>query len=155
MSEEVIVETASGKLRGISLGRIKSFKGIPYAAPPEGARRFMPPVAAAPWAGVRDAFDFGPRALQDENALGLPDEVRALMSLSGYQPMRENCLMLNVWTPQVNDGGKRPVELPGGETRAFLEDGDEVILRARCERPGRVAIGFGEAAGTIRRASAP
>ena len=109
MSEEVIVETASGKLRGISLGRIKSFKGIPYAAPPEGARRFMPPVAAAPWAGVRDAFDFGPRALQDENALGLPDEVRALMSLSGYQPMRENCLMLNVWTPQVNDGGKRPV----------------------------------------------
>jgi fumarylacetoacetase len=56
---------------------------------------------------------------------------------------------------ELSDGGKRPVELPGGETRAFLEDGDEVILRARCERPGRVAIGFGEAAGTIRRASAP
>jgi len=56
---------------------------------------------------------------------------------------------------ELSDGGKRPLELPGDETRAFLEDGDEVILRARCERPGRVAIGFGEAAGGIRKASAP
>ncbi len=51
---------------------------------------------------------------------------------------------------ELSDGGKRPVELPGGETRAFLEDGDEVILRARCERTGRVAIGFGEAAGIVK-----
>jgi fumarylacetoacetase len=39
--------------------------------------------------------------------------------------------------------------LPNGETRRWLEDGDEVIFRARAERPGHVGIGFGEARGTI------
>jgi fumarylacetoacetase len=56
---------------------------------------------------------------------------------------------------ELSDGGKRPLTLPSGETRSFLEDGDEVVLRARCSRAGRVPIGFGEAAGTIRKASAP
>ena len=50
----------------------------------------------------------------------------------------------------MTQGGKNPVALPGGETRAFLEDGDEVILRGRCAREGCVSIGFGEAAGVIR-----
>ena len=39
--------------------------------------------------------------------------------------------------------------LPGGETRRFLEDGDEVILRGRCEREGFASIGFGECRGTV------
>jgi fumarylacetoacetase len=56
---------------------------------------------------------------------------------------------------ELSDGGKRPLQLSSGETRSFLEDGDQVVLRARCTRPGRVSIGFGEAAGTIRKASAP
>ena len=52
----------------------------------------------------------------------------------------------------MTHGGKNPVSLPGGETRAFLEDGDEVILRGRCERAGCASIGFGEAAGLVRPA---
>ena len=51
---------------------------------------------------------------------------------------------------ELTQGGKIPVALPTGESRVFLEDGDEVILRGRCERAGCVPIGFGEAAGTVK-----
>jgi fumarylacetoacetase len=54
---------------------------------------------------------------------------------------------------EITQGGKNPLMLPNGETRTFLEDGDEVILRGRCERSGHIAIGFGEAAGTVRPAA--
>jgi fumarylacetoacetase len=50
---------------------------------------------------------------------------------------------------ELTSGGKRPIALAGGETRGFLEDGDRVILRAWCERPGYARIGFGEAVGTV------
>jgi fumarylacetoacetase len=53
----------------------------------------------------------------------------------------------------MTQGGKNPVALPGGESRSFLEDGDEVILRGRCERAGCRSIGFGEAAGRVRPAA--
>jgi fumarylacetoacetase len=51
---------------------------------------------------------------------------------------------------ELTQGGRQPLALPGGETRAFLEDGDEVIERGRCARAGYAAIGFGQAAGTIK-----
>ena len=47
-------------------------------------------------------------------------------------------------------GGKQSIELPNGEKRTFLEDGDTLILRGWCERDGAVRIGFGEARGTVR-----
>ncbi|MDA0226335.1 MAG: fumarylacetoacetase [Proteobacteria bacterium] len=50
---------------------------------------------------------------------------------------------------ELAQGGKRPVTLPAGETRSFAEDGDELVLRARCTRAGCASIGFGEAAGRI------
>ena len=50
---------------------------------------------------------------------------------------------------ELTEGGKRALELPGGETRTFLQDGDTVILKARCERAGARAIGFGECRGTV------
>jgi fumarylacetoacetase len=53
---------------------------------------------------------------------------------------------------EMTQGGKNPLSLPGGESRAFLEDGDEVILRGRCERDGCIPIGFGDAAGLIKPA---
>jgi fumarylacetoacetase len=50
---------------------------------------------------------------------------------------------------EISSGGRRSIELPSGETRRFLEDGDSVILHAHCRREGYVSIGFGECRGTI------
>ena len=50
---------------------------------------------------------------------------------------------------ELTTGGKNPVQLPGGETRTWLEDGDTVILRGWCEKPGAARIGFGECVGTV------
>ncbi|MGY2138074.1 fumarylacetoacetase [Pseudomonas reactans] len=50
---------------------------------------------------------------------------------------------------EMTEGGKKAVELPSGEVRKFLEDGDEIILRARCNREGFASIGFGECRGTV------
>ena len=50
---------------------------------------------------------------------------------------------------EITEGGKKAVELPSGEVRKFLEDGDEIILRARCSREGFASIGFGECRGTV------
>ncbi|WP_338493987.1 fumarylacetoacetase [Pseudomonas trivialis] len=50
---------------------------------------------------------------------------------------------------EMTEGGKRVVELPNGEVRKFLEDGDEIILRARCRRDGFASIGFGDCRGTV------
>ena len=73
-----------------------------------------------------------------------PGDLLGSGTISGPAPDALGALL------EMTQGGKNPVALPGGETRAFLEDGDEVILRGRCAREGCVSIGFGEAAGVIR-----
>jgi len=64
-------------------------------------------------------------------------------TISGAEPGTEGCLL------EMTQQGRRRIALPSGETRAFLEDGDEVIMRAFCERAGYARIGFGECAGTV------
>ena len=109
MAQNVIVETNCGKIRGIEESGVKVFKGVPYAESPEGEGRFAPPRKLATWTGVRDAFEFGDRAMQDDNAFALPPALLKLFAGRELPPMSENCLVLNVWTPAVNDGRKRPV----------------------------------------------
>lgn len=62
----VQVKTADGMLEGMvnADGQVRTFKGIPYAAPPVGPLRWKPPQPEVPWAGVRPASDYGPRAMQ-------------------------------------------------------------------------------------------
>lgn len=109
MAGEPIVETTTGRVRGVARGGVAAFKGVPYAAPPLGDLRFRPPVPHTPWGGVRDAFDYGHRAMQDESVFLLSPGMRELVDLGGSSPMNEDCLVLNVWTPSVGNGGRRPV----------------------------------------------
>jgi para-nitrobenzyl esterase len=102
------VEITRGRLRGQSADGVIAFKGIPYAAPPVGHRRFMAPEPFPPWWGTRDALGFGYRAMQPESAFGLPSELVDMMGRP-VEAIEENCLFLNVWTPSVTDGEKRPV----------------------------------------------
>jgi fumarylacetoacetase len=73
-----------------------------------------------------------------------PGDLLASGTISGPTPDSLGCLL-----ERTRRGAER-ITLPSGETRAFLEDGDEVIMRAYCERPGAVRIGFGECRGIVR-----
>jgi fumarylacetoacetase len=88
-------------------------------------------------------------AHQSSNGCNLqPGDVLGSGTISGTTPDSLGSLM------ELTLGGKKPLDLAGGETRSFLEDGDEVIERARCARDGYATIGFGEAAGRIVAATA-
>jgi len=103
--EGVTAVTNTGKVRGYIDNGIQVFKGIPYGAD-TAPRRFMAPIPPAPWVGVRPALEFGPRAPQ----LRPPAHVSwgGTVADPGGR-VSEDCLYLNVWTPGVRDGGKRPV----------------------------------------------
>jgi para-nitrobenzyl esterase len=106
-----VVETASGKIRGAQVDGCASFKGIPYGAPTAGANRFMAPAKPTPWAGVRDAMQFGPMAQQRGYGGNKTAEMRKIRQgyLSPESHLQsEDCLLLNVWTPAL-DARKRPV----------------------------------------------
>jgi para-nitrobenzyl esterase len=95
------VEIATGRLEGRRADGVDRFLGIPFAQPPVGARRFLAPQPAAPWAGVRAADEFGGAAPQNALDVGV---------LPGMEVGRqsEDCLYLNVFTPAA-DAGRRPV----------------------------------------------
>src|SRR5262245_516218 len=105
-----VVTIRSGKVRGRKENGLHIFKGIPYGAPIGGANRFMPPKSPEPWAGVRDAFEFGHYAPQSSRPR--VEKHRHFFSILGATnrgDANEDCLYLNVWTRGVNDGRKRPV----------------------------------------------
>ena len=98
------VATSAGKIRGLLLdNKVHAFKGVPYGESTAGARRFLPPVKVQPWTGVRDAFALGHRSPLVDSTL-----VPEWTPLNIREPMGEDCLNLNVWTPAIG-GGTRPV----------------------------------------------
>ena len=87
MSAEIIVETTAGRVRGTAERGVDIFKGIPYAAPPLGERRFRPPEKPTPWAGVREAQAYGNMAVQSLNVFALPDDLLRIFTLAGRQKL--------------------------------------------------------------------
>jgi para-nitrobenzyl esterase len=89
------VRTISGDVQGVGT-TVVAFKGIPYAAPPTGERRWRPPIPVKPWTDVRLADRVGPQCPQ-------PQRAPALL------PSNEDCLSLNVWTPAKQANERLPV----------------------------------------------
>ncbi len=98
MSTLSVVETRSGKVQGTRNEQVSVWKGIPFAQPPIGPLRFRAPKPVDAWIGVRDATQFGAIAPQTE--MGSFGTLR--------EPMSEDCLTLNVWSPSADDA-RRPV----------------------------------------------
>jgi para-nitrobenzyl esterase len=101
------VQTASGKIRGITQNKINAFLGVPYGASTAGAGRCMPPVKPQPWTGVKDTVELGPASPQVPSML-IPEAMAQQPKNDGNG--NEDCLRLNVWTPSTGNG-KRPVML--------------------------------------------
>jgi len=133
-----IVETADGKVRGIVSGGIAVFKGLRYAAETSGRNRFMPPQPVKKWAGIHDALDYGNIAPQ------IPGDRRrayADLILNDVQPggMGEDCLALNLWTPEPKASAKKPVIVRfhgggfyGGSSNSPGSDGEMLARFGDC-----------------------
>jgi len=124
-----VVETSQGAVQGSSSGGVEAFLGIPFAAPPVGELRWRPPQAPAPWTGERDATEWPPPCPQEAD--------------DGTVIGEEDCLYLNVWTPQGAAPGSLPVMFfihGGGNTQGsssvvvagdHLYEGDVLAARGQ------------------------
>jgi para-nitrobenzyl esterase len=118
-----LVHLANGTLEGTMSGEIAVFKGIPFAQPPVGPLRWRPPQPNAPWSGIRDATKPSRPCMQ--SLQGVDSFIEPLAAAYGvtYSPQQldpsEDCLYLNVWTPQLQPGVHLPVMvwLHGGSNR--------------------------------------
>jgi para-nitrobenzyl esterase len=99
-----IATTRAGKVRGAEDNGIKVFKGVRYGAD-TATTRFQAPKPPEPWTGLVDALDFGAQAPQPAGG----DGGGLFRSWANRRPDSEDCLFLNVWTPGLGDGKKRPV----------------------------------------------
>ena len=119
-----VVQTTAGAVRGFVDDGIQVFRGVRYGAD-TAPRRFRPPAPPKPWDGIVDTFDYGAACPQSREEF-----------------VSEDCLFLNVWTPGVNDGRKRPVMFyihggaysngsgssPWYDGRALARRGDVVVV---------------------------
>ena len=95
------VKTTAGLVEGTTSadGKVRVFKGIPFAAPPVGDARWKAPAPAAPWTAVKKTVAFGPRCAQG----------RIFGDMVFRDEVSEDCLYVNVWTPATKAGAKLPV----------------------------------------------
>lgn len=103
-----LTNTQYGKVRGYILRDIHYFLGMPYGADTSGANRFMPPQKPKPWAGVYPALWWGNSAPQPMDNR-YTNKFASFRDHWNYDDVSEDCLRMNVFTPGINDGKKRPV----------------------------------------------
>ncbi|HET8737682.1 MAG TPA: carboxylesterase family protein [Pricia sp.] len=133
-----VTETTSGKVRGYIHDGIYTYKGIPYAR----AERFEPPRKVEAWQGIRSSTTYGPVAPLMIPTTEVQDEPEFVFDHDwGYT--NEDCLRINIWTPGIDDGKKRPVlfwihgggftagssqELPSYDGENLSKKGDVVVV---------------------------
>ncbi len=127
-----VISAPAGAVKGVVDAGALAFKGLPYAAPPVGARRWRAPAPAPRWSGVRDASQFGAACVQPTP--GPPSVYSAEIGTTS-----EDCLTLNIWTPSPQ--GKAPVivwihggSLTSGSGKSSLQNG------ARYAKAGTVLV---------------
>lgn len=131
-------DTRHGRIQGLVDCGVHRFMGVPYGAPTGGPNRFRPPLPPVPWAGTRECVGYGPVAPQiltpETNPYGRLIQFDLAAAQGG---MGEDCLHLNIWTPGLRDGGRRPVMfcIHGGgfaisSGNASLYDGAELARTA-------------------------
>ena len=135
---DAVVKTESGKVAGYIEDGTYIYKGIPYAK----AERFMPPQKPDKWEGIRSSRAYGPTCPQGKR-MGWYSDIQAFAFDwdDGYP--NEDCLRVNIWTPGINDGEKRPVmvwlhgggysagsgqELPAYDGTRLARKGDVVVV---------------------------
>lgn len=122
-----VVQSPSGTVEGSQEGKLSVFRGIPYATPPIGDKRWKPPVKLEPWNGVRKATKFGPGCIQ-------PVIRSAGIYTNPIDRMSEDCLTLNIWAPASKE--KLPVivwihggALTTGYSHEAIYDGTKLASR--------------------------
>ena len=98
--DAVSVKTSYGILEGLDISGIKTFKGVPFAAPPTGDNRWREPQPLQPWQGIRECHDYAPDPMQEP--------IFGDMNF-GADSISEDCLYLNIWTPAITMNEKLPV----------------------------------------------
>ena len=133
-----VTSTDAGKVRGYINNGIYNYKGIPYAE----AKRFESPQKPKPWANVRSSMTYGPVAPLENPTTNVMDESEFVFD-HNWGFTNEDCMRINVWTPGINDGKKRPVmfwihgggftagssiELPSYDGENLAKKGDVVVV---------------------------
>ncbi len=133
-----VTNTESGKVRGYIHEGTFIYKGIPYAK----ASRFMAPSKPDAWEGVRSSTMYGPVAPLENPTTSVQDEAEFVFDHDWGYP-NEDCMRVNVWTPSIDDGRKRPVlfwihgggftsgssqELPSTDGENLSKKGDVVVV---------------------------
>ena len=139
---EPIVKTNSGVVQGRNVQGVATFKGIAYAAPPVGHRRFASPVPPQPWDGVREASSFSPTPQQVDLSLQRFPGLDLSPIVGESWRKGDDYLTLNIWTPDPGAQGLPVmVFIYGG---AFVSGGSSTPLYdgTRFARDGVVCVSF-------------